>query len=333
MSQGIIYFNQKPSVLGGSAVCGGLERSGPLSGSFDLSDPDSKFGAKTWEKAESEMVRICLNALFQKTNTDETVIDSVYSGDLTNQCTATTLGICGYRMPVLGLYGACSTFALALGLSAATVNAGFGEKAVAITSSHFCTAERQYRYPLEYGSQRTPTAQTTVTGCGAALLGNHTPSLPYVSEFLPGIICDRDIHDTTHMGAAMAPACADTLVRYFSASGNDPDAFDMILTGDLGVFGHELLRELCEKQGFKLGNNLFDCGLMIYDRERQKVDAGGSGCGCSSAVFCGSILQSFAQDRLHDVLLIGTGALLSSTSVLQGESIPGIAHLVRIQKG
>ena len=333
MPQRVIDLIHAPSVWTGSAVCGGLELSGPLSDSFDLSDQGSKFGCSTWEKAESEMIRRTFNRILRKGNISENDIDGIFSGDLTNQCTATSLGLCGYRTPIMGLYGACSTFAMAVGMAAMFVNAGYGEKALAIASSHFCTAERQYRFPLEYGSQRTPTAQTTVTACGALLIGTNDPSLPRITQFLPGIICDRGIHDTSHMGAAMAPACADTILRYFKETGSDPDSFDMILTGDLGYYGQELLRDLCNEQGLVLKDNLMDCGLMIYDREKQKVGAGGSGCGCSAVVMSGSILQRFSSGIIHDVLLIGTGALLSATSVLQGESIPGIAHLVRIQKG
>ena len=333
MSQYILFLRDKPSVRYGAAVCGGLEQSGPLYASFDLSDPVSKFGCETWEKAESEMIRTSVKLLLSKACLEEEVVDAVFSGDLTNQCTSSALGLCGYRIPALGLYGACSTFAMALGLAGAFVNSRYGKNAIALASSHFCTAERQYRFPLEYGSQRTPTAQTTVTACGAVLIGTHTPSLPFISEFLPGIICDRKIKDTTHMGAAMAPACADTLIRYFRETNANPDQFDLILTGDLGIYGLELLKELCRKQDLTFGKNLSDCGLMIYDREKQNIGAGGSGCGCSASVFSGEILERFRQDKLRDILLVGTGALLSATSVLQGESIPGIAHLVRIQRG
>lgn len=332
MRQSILRFDSKPSIVAGSSVCGALEHLGPLSQHFDEYNENSKFSCETWEKAESEMIRRCISQLLQKAALDEEDIDSLFSGDLTNQCTATSLAIRGRRIPTLGLYGACSTFAMAIGLASSFVHAGYSTHAVALASSHFCTSERQFRYPLEYGCQRTPTAQTTVTACGTLLIGKHDPALPCVTEFLPGIICDRDIHDTSHMGAAMAPACADTLIRYFRETGIDPANFDMILTGDLGFYGIELLRELCRQEGIILTDNLSDCGLMIYDRERQNVGAGGSGCGCSAGVFSGYIMDRFMNNEIKDILFIGTGALLSSSSVLQKESIPGIAHLVRIQK-
>lgn len=325
-------FQNQPKILGSGSVGGKLEKEGPLGTYFDITAEDTKFNATSWEKAESEMARIATEFALHSASLGESDIDAIFAGDLMNQCTASSFGLKTMKVPYFGLYGACSTFALSLGLGGMAVNSGFCEKTICTASSHFCSAERQYRFPIEYGNQRTPTSQTTVTGCGAVILGQSGENKPVVSEFMPGFIQDLKIDDVNNMGAAMAPAAFDTIHRYFLLSEKRPDDFSLILTGDLGGEGKEILLDLCDAASLPLGENYNDCGLMIYDQNKQDVHAGGSGCGCSASVFCGYIMKLFEENEHFDVLLIGTGALLSPTTALQKESIPGIAHLVRITK-
>lgn len=332
MARTILHFPNRISIIATAATAGELESRGPLGSYFDLTSPDSKFGMDTWEKAEAEMVRECAEIALKKSHLKYEDVDFALGGDLTNQCAATTFGLKDKGIPHIGLYGACSTFALSLGIGAISLAAGLGKTALCLSSSHYCSAERQYRFPLEYGCQRTPTAQTTVTGAGAAILQTNGNSDILITEFLPGIVRDHGITDANNMGAAMAPACCDTLVRYFEESGLSPDCFDGIFTGDLGSEGHDLLLELCSDQGLRLGKNTNDCGMIVFDAKKQNVSAGGSGCGCSATVFSGYLYKKMKEGLLSDILLIGTGALLNANTVLQKETIPGVAHLIRIQK-
>lgn len=331
MSRTIFQFQSKPKIISAAAVGGALEGEGLLGEWFDLISSDSKFGMDTWEKAEAEMVREATETAIKKSGLDYDKIDLSFAGDLTNQCAASTFGLKDKRIPYIGLYGACSTFALSMGMAAIAVDSGFAKIALAEASSHFCSAERQYRFPLEYGCQRPPTAQTTVTGSGCVIIGESEENKPSIVEFFPGIVRDLGICDANDMGAAMAPSCADTLVRYFEISKESPEDFDLILTGDLGFGGHKIFLELCRRNGMNLENFSDDCGKRIYDRKKQEVNSGGSGCGCSATVFCSQIMNLFSEGKIKDILLIGTGALLNSASVLQKESIPGISHLVRIK--
>ncbi len=332
MSRHPIRFKTKPKIIACASAVGGLEAKGPLKPYFDLISDDSRFGMDTWEKAESEMLRSCTECGIKKANLGYDDIDLAFSGDLINQCTASTFGLMDKQIPHIGLYGACSTFVLGMSLAALSIESGLANTALAAACSHFCSAERQYRYPLEYGCQRTPTAQTTVTGAGCAILSRMGVNKIFVDEFLPGIIRDLGICDANNMGAAMAPACCDTLVRYFSSSGTSPSDFDLIATGDLGYEGHRIFSELCDNAGYDVSKNSIDCGMMIYDCDKQEVSAGGSGCGCSATVFSSIIFHRLQNATYRDVLLIGTGALLNPSTILQKESIPGIAHLVRIRR-
>ncbi len=332
MSRSIFKFEKTIGIRSCAAVVGELEFKGPLKKYFDLSSQDSKFGMDTWEKAEAEMVRQSAEVAIKKAKLAANEIDLAFGGDLTNQCASTTFGIKEQYIPYLGLYGACSTFALSMGLAAMSIECGLAQTTLSVASSHFCSAERQYRFPLEYGCQRTPTAQTTVTGAGCVILEENDKAKIKISEFLPGIIVDAGITDANNMGAAMAPACADTLLRYFSQTTKKPEEFDAILSGDLGLEGKRILRELCSSAGLDLSDRYFDCGELIYDVNSQEVGAGGSGCGCSASVFSGYIASQLREGNMKDVLLIGTGALLNPNTVLQKETIPGVAHLVRIQK-
>lgn len=321
----------KPSLIGYGAVVGRRESEGPLSADFDIHSTDEHFGMNTWEKAESEMQRLAMNIALAKSKLGAESIDAVFSGDLQNQCVSSVFGLADFKIPFFGLYGACSTFAEALMLSAMLVDSGKFEKCAAVTSSHFCAAERQYRFPLEYGGQRAPTAQRTVTGAGAAIIGAGGGNFPHITEVMPGRIVNKGISDANNMGAAMAPAAIDTLRTYFEETGYSPKDLDLILTGDLGAEGHAIVLEYLLRYGIDIRENYNDCGLMIYDIGRQDMHAGGSGCGCSASVVCGHIMKRFENGELKKVIYVATGALMSPSTSKQGLSIPGIAHLVRIE--
>lgn len=324
-----IRMDQPPAVMGYASVVGKKEGEGPFADEFDQIEEDTTFGEKTWEKAESRMQNDALNKALRKANITPGTVDIIFAGDLLNQCIGTSYGLREFGIPFAGLYGACSTMAESLAIAAVFVEGGFANVAAALTSSHFCSAERQYRLPLEYGGQRSPSAQWTVTGSGAVILGKEGDG-PYVREVTIGRMVDLGIKDQSNMGAAMAPAASDTLKHYFDDTGVSPDSFDLIATGDLGMVGGNLLQQLLQKEGVELGKNYNDCGLMIYDREKQDVHAGGSGCGCAASVLCSHILNNMKSGQLHEVLFMATGALMSPVSIQQGQSIPSVAHAVHL---
>ncbi len=318
-----------PSVIGYAAVVGRREHEGPLSDDFDLHDMTEKFGTDTWEKAESEMQRLAMNLAMAKAKINGGDLDAIFAGDLMNQCVGSSYGAECFGRPFFGLYGACSTFAEGSILSSLLIGNGTFSKCGVIASSHFCTAERQFRYPLEYGGQRAPTAQRTATAAGAFVLAEKGEG-PFVREVLPGTIVDMGITDINNMGAAMAPAAYDTLKKYFEETGKAPDDFDLILTGDLGKEGHAIVSDFMKSAGYNMNGVYNDCGLMLYNAQIQDMHAGGSGCGCSASVIAGHIMKRFEKGYIHDILYVATGALMSPASIQQGRSIPGIAHLVRI---
>ncbi len=321
----VIKLGCPPSVCASACVAGKNEARGPLKDSFDLINTDSTFGQKTWEQAESFMQQTALRLALEKADLSAQALDCVFAGDLVNQCVASAFAVRDGGFPFVGLYGACSTMAEGLCLGAMLIDGGFANRVAAVTSSHFCTAERQYRTPLEYGSQRTPTAQWTATAAGCAILGAvDTP--PYVTHTVLGHVVDGGIKDANNMGAAMAPAAYDTLKAVFDETGTGPRDFDLILTGDLAQLGSQILRELFEKDGIELGDIYQDCGLLLYDRKKQDMHMGGSGCGCSASVLCGHILNGMRAGRWNRVLFAGTGALMSPLTCQQGQSIPGICH-------
>lgn len=322
-------LDNTPSILSFASVVSKKEGEGPLAPYFDVICDDTAFGEQTWEKAESRMQKDAFNKALEKASLPSTMIDYLFAGDLLNQCISSTYGLRDLGIPFFGLFGACSTMAESLCLASLFVDASVASTAGAITSSHFCSAERQFRFPLEYGGQRTPTSQWTVTGSGAAIVGAKTAP-PYVRQVCIGTIEDMGVKDMNNMGAAMAPAAAATISRFFTDTCTSPDNYDMIATGDLGSVGSELLCELLAREGYNMEQTHTDCGLLIYDRKKQDVAAGGSGCGCSASVLCSYILQSIKEGKLHNVLFIATGALMSPTSIQQGESIPGIAHLLHL---
>lgn len=325
-----IQMENMPFINGFAAVCGKKEAEGPLGEYFDCTYEDTTLGESSWEKAESKLQTEAVNKALEKADIKASDVDFIFAGDLLNQCISSTFGLRNLNIPFLGQYGACSTMAQTLLLSSIMVECGIAQNCVAVTSSHFCTAERQFRFPLEYGGQRTPTAQWTVTGSGAAVVGGSGTG-PFVSAVTVGRIIDLGIKDANNMGAAMAPAAAATLGDFFSDTNTTPDDYDLILTGDLGHVGSDLLFELLTRDGIKLGNKHNDCGVMIYDKDKQDVHAGGSGCGCAATVLCSVILNKLKKGELNNILFMATGALMSTTSSQQGESIPGVAHLVQIR--
>ena len=330
MGRYTVVMEHHPAILGYAAICGKKESEGPLGNAFDLTYEDTSLGEKSWEKAESRLQKEAVNCAMKKAGVTADAVDYIFAGDLLNQCISSTFGLRSLGIPFLGQYGACSTMAQTLALSAFLVDAGMANLCVAVTSSHFCSAERQFRFPLEYGGQRTPTAQWTVTGSGAAVLGKGE-NTPYVSAVTVGKITDLGIKDAANMGAAMAPAAAQTLREYFSDTGTSPEDYDLILTGDLGEVGSNLLYEILSRENVSIQETHQDCGLLIFDRQAQDVHAGGSGCGCSASVLCSVILNKMQKGQLRNILFMATGALMSPTSSQQGESIPGVAHLVNIR--
>ena len=326
-------------IVSSASVVGRAEFSGPLSDFFDLHDDTDRFGQPTWEQAESEMQRRALSIAIKKSGASRDDIGAIFAGDLLNQCVGAAYGLSEFGAPYFGLYGACSTSAESLILSSLTVSAGFFDLAAAVTSSHNCSAERQFRTPIEYGGQRPPSAQWTVTGAGAFLVAADrrdspfiTHTSPTVCQVLPGIVTDKGINDPNNMGAAMAPAAVSTLTRYFRLSGKHPDEFDLILTGDLGRIGSEILVDMLKAEGIDISGVHNDCGLIIYEGiDSPDVNSGGSGCGCAASVLAAYVLPKLASGELKNILFIATGAMMSTSSLQQGLTIPGIAHLLRIR--
>ena len=323
---------QTPVITHWASIAGMKESEGPLGHTFDLTSKDTYFGQKTWEQAEKHMQQLALDTLASKAMISKREFDMVFSGDLLNQCIGSSFTLRNTKIPHLGVYGACSTMAEGLLLSAMTVGGGYADKVVAMTSSHFASSERQYRFPLGYGGQRTPTAQWTVTGSGAALVCADGKG-PQIESCTVGTVTDLGIKDANNMGAAMAPAAYATIRAHFDDMGTGPEAFDLIVTGDLGQLGKEMLLELAKRDGLSLGGKLADCGTMVFDNTAQDVHSGGSGCGCSAITLCGELLNKLNAGKLKKILFIGTGALLSPTSTQQGLPIPGVAHAVCIKGG
>lgn len=325
-----IFLSDPPKITMTAAIVGNKEGEGPLGSHFDKVVSDSLWGESSWEKAESKFLEETAKLALKKSGLAPKDIDFIFGGDLLNQCISTNYAARSLEIPFIGLYGACSTMSLSLMLSALSVSSNAAERCIAITSSHFCSAERQFRFPLEYGGQRTPTAQWTVTGSGCAIVSSIGDG-PEIVAMTPGKVIDLGVTDLNNMGAAMAPAAADTLCAHFKDTALSPEDYDLILTGDLGTVGSSLLVELMKKNGYDISKNHNDCGMMIFDDDTQDTHAGGSGCGCSASVFCGYIAPLMEKKRLKNVLFMATGALMSPTSVQQGESIPSIAHAVAIR--
>ena len=325
-----VALTRPVTVAAGAAVVGKKEGEGPLRERFDEVGQDPYFGQKSWEKAESVMLRRCFDRLCEKSKTPPERLDYLLAGDLQSQCTASAFSVRDSAVPFLGLYGACSTMGEAMSVGALLLDGGAAETVCAMTSSHFCSAEREFRLPLEYGGQRTPTAQWTATAAGAVLLraGGGGVRITHVTT---GRIVDAGVTDAGNMGAAMAPAAWESLKAHFAETGRSPDYYDAVITGDLGHFGHGILADLAGAEGIRFPKVFTDCGMLLFNAEHQDVHAGGSGCGCCAAVFAGHILRCMQEGMWRTVLFAPTGALMSLVTSQQGESIPGICHALALE--
>lgn len=324
-----VQLQKPPSITATASIVGPKEGKGPLANYFDQTLEDELWGEKSWEMAESKLMREVLAKMAAKAVIPVSTLDYILAGDLLNQCIAASFGLRESEVPLFGVYGACSTIGETMSLGAMLIDGGFAANVACMTSSHFCSAEKQFRYPLELGSQRPPTAQWTVTGAGSVLLSSEGKE-PYVTKITTGKIVDMGIKDQNNMGAAMAPAAADTIFAHFEDTGLPQDYYDMVVTGDLGQIGSSILDDLLSSNGVRIGKILNDCGLMIYDKS-QDAHAGGSGCGCSATVFAGFLYDRLKKGKINRLLFVPTGALLSPTSVQQGETIPCIAHALAIE--
>ena len=331
LGRNTVVLSNRPAIIAGAALAGKKEGEGPLGQLYDAVVPDDLFGEESWEKAEQHFFYTAAATCLNKAGVTPQEVDVLLGGDLLNQIMAASMAARELGTPFLGLYGACSTMAESLCVGAMLVDGGHMRNALCAASSHFCTAERQYRFPLEYGSQRTPTAQWTVTGSGAAILSREGEG-PRITHVTVGKIVDKGITDTNNMGAAMAPAAFDTITAHFRDTGRKPSDYDLIVTGDLGVLGSELLLELLRREGLQLPNHA-DCGCLIFDEKKQDVHCGGSGCGCCASVLTGHLLGGMTAGKWKNILFCPTGALHSPTSAFQGESIPCICHAVAITAG
>ncbi len=324
-----IKFDAPPTVSECASIVGPKEADGPLCKYFDQTLEDEFWGEKSWEKAESKIIKETVSTLIGKSGVSTADVDMVIAGDLLNQCISSSFGLRDSNIPFLGVFGACSTFVESMSISAICVE-GFAKNVICATSSHFCSAEKQFRFPLELGNQRPPTAQWTVTGSGAALISK-SGNGPFITHITPGKIVDMGIKDANSMGAAMAPAFCDTLLTHFQDTGRNPSYYDAIISGDLGHIGKEISIDIMKSHGYNIKSNYNDCGVMIFDKASQDTHSGGSGCACCATVFSGYWFKQLQNKKVKKILLIATGALMNSTSSQQGESIPGIAHAISIE--
>ena len=326
-----IKFNHPPTILETACIVGPKEADGPLAKYFDKCLEDEMWGEKSWEKAESKIVKETVNMCIAKSGVPLKNIEYCFAGDLLNQCISSSFGLRESNIPFFGIFGACSTFVEGLSLGSIFIEGGINY-IICAASSHFCSSEKQFRFPLELGNQRPPTSQWTVTGSGATILTKDGIG-PYITHITSGKIVDMGIKDANNMGAAMAPAAFDTLITHFQDTGRSPGYYDAIITGDLGHIGKEILIDLCQKEGYNIKPNYNDCGVLIFDSKKQDTHSGGSGCGCCASVFSGYFFKQLKERKINKLLLIATGALMNATSSQQGESIPGIAHAISIETG
>ena len=324
-----IKFDTPPTILDCATIVGPKESEGPLAKYFDQCLDDELWGEKTWEKAESKIIKETVNTVVSKSGISSDKIEYCFAGDLLNQCISSSFGLRELNLPFFGIFGACSTFVEGLSLASVFVENGINY-ALCAASSHFCSSEKQFRFPLELGNQRPPSAQWTVTGAGAAIVAKSGEG-PFITHITTGKIVDMGIKDTNNMGAAMAPAALDTLLTHFKDTGRNPSYYDAIITGDLGHIGKDILIDLSMKQGYNIKSVYNDCGVLIFDKASQDTHSGGSGCGCCASVFSGYLFNQLKTKKLSKILLIATGALMNAMSAQQGESIPGIAHAISIE--
>ena len=324
-----IKFDVPPSILNVASIVGPKEANGPLASYFDQCLDDEFWGEKTWEKSESKIIKETVNMAISKSGVASQDIEYCFAGDLLNQCISSSFGLRNLNIPFFGIFGACSTFVEGLSLGAVFAES-CANYVLCAASSHFCSAEKQFRFPLELGNQRPPTSQWTVTGAGAAILSKSGTG-PFITHITTGKIVDMGIKDANNMGSAMAPAALDTLVTHFKDTGRNPNYYDAIITGDLGHIGKDILTDLALDNGYNIKSNYNDCGVLIFDKEKQDTHSGGSGCACCASVFSGYLFKQLKDKKIKRLLLIATGALTNSTSSQQGETIPGIAHAVSIE--
>ncbi len=325
-----VVLNNDVYINGVYSAVGKLEGQGPLGNYFDFISDDATFGAKSWEQAENSLVKITVSGALTNAAVTSNDIDCIFAGDLLNQCTGTSFGLCDYDIPFYGLYGACSTFVEGMGLAALHINAGYAGRVVAVASSHFCSSEKQYRFPLEYGGVRTPTSQWTVTGSGAVVLSDNGTGIR-ITAVTTGRMVNKGVCDANNMGAAMAPAAADTIAAVLRDTNTQPEDYDCIVTGDLADVGSDLLLQLLGGDGIDISEQHMDCGSMIFDNKAQGTNAGGSGCGCIASVFCGHFVPQLASKKIRRGMFVATGALMSTTTSQLGEPVIGIAHAVVVE--
>lgn len=332
MSIATVFFKNKPSIISTSTIAGPKEKEGNLGKYIEKCVADDTLGEKTYEKAECKMLTYVIKQAAENAKLDISGADLLISGDLLNQIISSSFSARQFDIPFLGVYNACSTMSEAFALAATFVDGGYFHNVVAATGSHFSTAERQYRYPLELGCVRPPQAQWTVTGAGGALISDNKKGFPHITSATFGKVTDYGVIDANNMGAAMAPAACSTILTHLRETNRDADYYDLILTGDLGVLGSRILKHLTREKGVNIDKNHVDCGELIYNINEQEYQ-GGSGAGCSAVVFNSYIYQKLIKGELNKVLFVATGALLSTVSSQQGESIPSVAHAVSIENG
>lgn len=325
-----LQFMEAPFIISSASIVGKKEGEGPLGKCFDKVCEDDKFGEDTWEEAESALQKQAVALTLGKAKVEPKEVRYVFAGDLLGQTIATSFGLMDYQIPLFGLYGACSTCGESLSLAAMCVAGGYADQVVAVTSSHFASAEKQFRFPLEYANQRPLSATWTVTGSAAYLVGKKR-SHARITGITTGKIMDYGVKDSMNMGAAMAPAAADCIAQNFEDFKRSPEDYDKIITGDLGTIGKEILIDLLKEKGYDISLVHTDCGIEIFDGEKQNTGAGGSGCGCSAVTLSGHFLKHIEKGSMHRILFVPTGALLSTVSFNEGKSVPGIAHAVVIE--
>lgn len=326
-----IAFENPVYIMSAACMVGPKEGEGPLKDTFDVVVEDATFGKDSWEEGESEMMKQTSLLALRKAKIKTEDVRYMFAGDLLGQLIATTFGVKDFDIPLFGLYGACSTMGEALSLGAMTVHAGYADTVLASASSHFGGAEKQFRFPLEYGNQRPMSSTWTVTGCGAFVLSKEYGDT-MITGITTGKVVDYGVKDSLNMGACMAPAAADVIFQHLKDYGRRPEDYDRIVTGDLGSVGKEILCKLLLDQGYDISNVHMDCGMEIYDDPEQDTHAGGSGCGCSAVTLAGKLLQEMRDGLIQRILFVPTGALLSTVSYNEGKSVPGIAHAVVIEK-
>ena len=325
-----LRFTEAPFIIGAASVVGKKEGEGPLRDYFDMIGEDDMFGCESWEEAESTLQKEAVLLAMGKAQVAKEDIRYVFAGDLLGQNIATSFGLMDYQIPLFGVYGACSTAGESMALGAMSVAAGYAKQVLTVSSSHFASAEKQFRFPLEYGNQRPMSASWTVTGSGAYVLSDKKSDVR-ISGVTIGKIVDYGIHDSMNMGAAMAPAACDTIATHFADFKSKPEDYDKIITGDLGSVGQKILIDLLRKKKYDISSNHTDCGIEIYDSKEQDTDAGGSGCGCSAVTLAAYFLPKIRSGEWKRILFVPTGALLSTVSYNEGQNIPGIAHAIVIE--